>query len=170
MDARLKVVELPAGQLPVLAAVYARAVVGTPLCWAGDGSKAQWAAEAQQALIEVTDTGSAACNRRRILLAVAAQRGPTPTAEEVLGFCDIGVWPKHRQQRWLSGSRSTQDDAPESGVVRFFWYQRGERAAGVLLLDAAERYFRSCGVLAVNAFTSEHRYPFCARDLPKHHA
>ena len=40
MDARLKVVELPAGQLPVLAAVYARAVVGTPLCSAGDGSKA----------------------------------------------------------------------------------------------------------------------------------
>jgi ribosomal protein S18 acetylase RimI-like enzyme len=66
----------------------------------------------------------------------------------ILGFLHAGVAePKEESQ------------SPE-GVVRFFDYQRGERATGQALLDAGHEYLRSLGQRVVKAFCSDLRYRF----------
>ena len=52
------------------------------------------------------------------------------------------------------------NDPQEAGIVRFFWYRAGERAAGQALLEHAERTLRDQGAAEVVAFPQIHRYPF----------
>jgi len=66
----------------------------------------------------------------------------------IVGFIHAGVG---------HGSDGT---APERGVIRFFWYERGHRPAGQALLDAAEEHLRRRGMREVEAFQCEYRYPF----------
>lgn len=49
---------------------------------------------------------------------------------------------------------------PEEGLIRFLWYRPGDREAGAALLEAAEGYCTSLGMMAVNAFPQKHRYSF----------
>jgi GNAT superfamily N-acetyltransferase len=48
----------------------------------------------------------------------------------------------------------------KQGVIRFLWYERGQRTVGQALLDAAERHLREQGIGEVQAFPQEYRYPF----------
>lgn len=72
-----------------------------------------------------------------------ARDGPSPT-----GFIHAAV-------QYAKGA-----DLDEQGVVRFFCYRRGRRAAGQLLLDAAEDYLRRRGLRRVAAGWQQCCYPF----------
>jgi len=52
------------------------------------------------------------------------------------------------------------DGKTDEGQIRFFWYQPGERRAGVALLDAAEEYLRGRKMRTVDAFRTRYLYPF----------
>lgn len=76
------------------------------------------------------------------------------------------------QRLWLAGARDRPDgmvhvalehqktEEPHTGIIRFFWYRRGSRAAGEALLDTAETYLREQGVHRVVAWHYDHTYPF----------
>ena len=50
--------------------------------------------------------------------------------------------------------------APSRGIIRFFWYARGHRAAGQALLEQAEAHFRQQGIGRLLAWHYDHTYPF----------
>ena len=66
----------------------------------------------------------------------------------MLGFVDVGVRP--------GGEPGEQSQ----GMVRFLWYERGQRATGQALLEAAETHLRHCGVKQVTAFHAHYSYDF----------
>ena len=66
----------------------------------------------------------------------------------VLGFIHVAV------------QRPEEDEEREEGIIRFFAYERGHRAAGQDLLAAAEDYLRERGVRRITAFEQDYRYPF----------
>ena len=63
----------------------------------------------------------------------------------VVGFVDAGV---------------AELDGEAVGAIPFLWYERGRRAVGQKLLDAAEEHLRHAGGEHVQAFPQEYRYPF----------
>jgi GNAT superfamily N-acetyltransferase len=70
------------------------------------------------------------------------------TGTDVTGFVHAGI------------GRVRRNDPDEAGLIRFLWYQPGQRAAGVALLEQAERYLAGLGATRVVAFDAHHRYPF----------
>ena len=58
------------------------------------------------------------------------------------------------------GIRHASDERAATGVIHFFWYERGQRVAGQALLEAAEAYFRERNQVRVEAFSQSIRYPF----------
>ena len=68
-------------------------------------------------------------------------------ADALLGFIHVGIG-----KIW--GSQA------ERGIIHFFWYERGQRAAGQALLDAAEAYLRQQDVERITAFSQQYRYRF----------
>ena len=66
----------------------------------------------------------------------------------LLGFVHLGI-----------GSTGSRRPA-QGGIIRFLVYQRGARAAGQALLDAAEAYLRGRKVSHVVAFHQRYRYSF----------
>lgn len=58
------------------------------------------------------------------------------------------------------GIRHESDERTPTGVIYFFWYERGHRVAGQALLEAAEAYFREQNQVRVEAFSQRIRYPF----------
>lgn len=58
------------------------------------------------------------------------------------------------------GIRHESDERAPTGVIYFFWYERGHRVAGQALLEAAEAYFREQNQVRVEAFSQHIRYPF----------
>lgn len=93
-------------------------------------------------------------------LASAAGAGPTDKRlhsetvfvarqdRSTFGFIHVGV------------GLGSDGNGPERGVIRFFAYRRGRRAAGAALLEAGEDYLRQRGMTKVEAFQCEYRYPF----------
>ncbi|MCP4639101.1 MAG: GNAT family N-acetyltransferase [bacterium] len=49
---------------------------------------------------------------------------------------------------------------PPKGVIPFLWYERGKRAVGQRLIDAACEHVRGAGATTIDAFPQHHRYPF----------
>ena len=141
------VVEFSADKLSSLAASYRSAAANIPHCYPADGTEADWAAE----LATLGDEDGS--THRRILLA----EGPNGA---VLGFVDVCVWERHTGNVWGAGSTHTITEIPERGLIRFLWYEPGERAAGEALLDAAEAHLRACGVGEATAFDQDFRYPW----------
>ena len=45
-------------------------------------------------------------------------------------------------------------------MIRFLWYERGQRAVGQALLDAAENYLRNHNVRQITAFPQDYCYSF----------
>jgi len=66
----------------------------------------------------------------------------------ILGFCHAAI------------GHCSPHDPDEHGLVRFLWYQPGQRGAGRALLSAAHEYMRQQGVCDAIAFPQWHRYPF----------
>ena len=66
----------------------------------------------------------------------------------VCGFAHVGV------------ERPRRDGDAEQGIIRLFWYERGQRQVGHALLDAAEGYLRERGMTQATAFHQNHRYRF----------
>ena len=56
--------------------------------------------------------------------------------------------------------RSEKEGEAEQGIIYFFWHERGHRAAGQALLDAAHGYLREREIGCVTAFWQDYRYPF----------
>jgi len=56
--------------------------------------------------------------------------------------------------------RPEKEEDSEQGLVRFLGYRRGRRAAGQLLLEAAEEHCRQHDLTQVKAFESRYRYWF----------
>jgi len=79
---------------------------------------------------------------------LVARRG-----RSVVGFIHVGVG--HEPD---ASSRDVHQ--ADRGIIRFFWYARGYRAAGQALLDAAHEHFRREGMNRVEAFHNHFRYPF----------
>jgi len=67
-------------------------------------------------------------------------------AGRVLGFIQVGAKSKNTNER--------------EGMIRFFWYEPGHRAAGQALLNAAEQMLRERGIRRVLAFHQNYTYSF----------
>jgi GNAT superfamily N-acetyltransferase len=65
----------------------------------------------------------------------------------IVGFVHTGVGPK-------------EEGEEERGVIRFLWYERGHRAAGQALLEAAESDLRHKGMSRIEAIRSADKYFF----------
>ena len=71
-------------------------------------------------------------------------------AGQIQGFIQLGV-----------KSEKTNDSKTErAGMIRFFWYEPGHRAAGQALLKASEQILRDHGVRRVQAFHQHYTYRF----------
>jgi len=68
--------------------------------------------------------------------------------DAIIGFIHVAIAPVRR------------GDKLEQGIIRFFWYEPGRRAAGQELLEAAEEHVRRCGKRTVAAFPQHHIYQF----------
>jgi len=66
----------------------------------------------------------------------------------ILGFVHVAI------------ERPRKPEEDEEGIIRFFWYERGRRAAGQALLEAAEEYLRERSISSVQTLPQEHRYSF----------
>ena len=64
------------------------------------------------------------------------------------GFIHVGV------------ERPEDEDGIKGGIIRFLWYERGCRAAGQALLDAAAEYLLQHNPDRLTAFSQDYRYPF----------
>ncbi len=123
---------------PDLAGSYNRLVQGVPYCYpVKPGTFAD-----EVAGPESEDSDSAELHSQRALVAVADAR--------ILGFIHVGIRPP----------REREPGARNLGVIRFFWYEPGHRAAGQALLHAAEQYLRHHGVSRVQAFHQRYTYGF----------
>ena len=131
------VVDYSPADVQRLATSYASAVANTPHCHPEDGTVAQWQAELATLPQEATAEGTGECSHRRIMLAESEPGG------QLLGFVDVCVWPAHQATEWGPESTGTRVDVPPRGLIRFLWYERGARAAGVALVEAAEAHFAS---------------------------
>jgi len=120
-----------------LAAIYNRAVEPVPFCWPAD-------ADAFAAAVAKVEGQAKSDKPLRDKAAFVATDGG-----RIVGFIDIGV-----------GRPEDDDQHPEAGVIPFFWYEPGRRAAGQVLLEKAEDRFRELGMTAVQAFPQEYKYNF----------
>ena len=68
--------------------------------------------------------------------------------DEVAGFVHVAVAP------------AGEPVDAEIGAIRALWYDRGQRAVGQSLLDAATGYLRDQGVARIDVYRYEHRLPF----------
>ena len=152
--AAVMIVEYTPDRLPDLVASYASAVATTPHCHPGDGdSVEEWAAELADLAAEATAAGTKECSRRKILLAEGADG-------EVLGFVDVCVWAAHGATDWGPGSTGSWVTVAQRGLMRFLWYERGQRGAGEALVDAAEAHVSAAGMVDMSAFDQGFRYSF----------
>lgn len=71
-------------------------------------------------------------------------------AGRVQGFIQFGGTPKH----------SHEHQSERDGIIRFFWYEPGRRAAGQALLNAVEKVLLDRGVRRVQAFHQNYTYRF----------
>ena len=148
------VVDYSPADVQRLATSYASAVANTPHCHPEDGTVAHWQAELATLPQEATAEGTGECSHRRIMLAESEPGG------QLLGFVDVCVWPAHQATEWGPESTGTRVDVPPRGLIRFLWYERGARAAGVALVEAAEAHFRRLGLENISAFDQAFRYSF----------
>ncbi|MFC1637145.1 GNAT family N-acetyltransferase [Planctomycetota bacterium] len=71
-------------------------------------------------------------------------------AGRVRGFIQLGAKPKN----------ANEQQTEREGMIRFFWYEPGHRAAGQALLDAGEQILRDHGIRHVQAFHQHYTYRF----------
>jgi GNAT superfamily N-acetyltransferase len=154
MAAAVRIVEYTPDRLPELVASYACAVATTPHCHPGDASVEEWAAELADLAAEATAAGTKDCSSRKILLAEGGADG------ELLGFVDVCVWAAHSTTEWGPGSTGRRVDVAPRGLIRFLWYERGQRRAGEALVDAAEAHVSAAGMVDMAAFDQGFRYAF----------
>ena len=118
-----------------LAAIYNDATHRVPHCY--PVARADFAAALQPVL-----SGESDFERLESQAAFVATDG-----DAICGYIHIGI--------------QSGDDNPKAvGIIRFLYYERGHRAAGQALLDAAETYFRDHQIASVQAFMQRYRYAF----------
>jgi hypothetical protein len=147
----MQLVDYTSADVQRLAISYASAVASTPHCDPVDGSAAQWQAELAALPQEATGAGTDECSHRRIILAESTPGG------DLLGFVDVCVWPAHTTTAWGPSSTGTRVDVAGRGLIRFLWYERGERRVGEALIDAAEAHIDALGLREVTAFDQDFR-------------
>ncbi|MGD9496178.1 MAG: GNAT family N-acetyltransferase [Armatimonadota bacterium] len=121
-----------AAMAPALAASYNELVRGLPYCYP---------VSAQQ--LAAAAAGEPSEERLHSDAVFAAMQ-----SDAVRGIAHVAM---ERSDRLNTGAR---------GVIRFLWYERGHRAAGQALLQAAESHLRAQGARTVIAFHQDYRYPF----------
>ncbi|MFH1566759.1 MAG: GNAT family N-acetyltransferase [Gemmatimonadota bacterium] len=127
----MEILEYHADHLPEVAALYNRGTHGVPHCYP----------------VSDEDVG------------VALQGGDRPAAAEQ-------VWVARRPgavvgfAHALCGVDDGRADRPPQNVLRFLCYERGRRAAGQALIEAAEAWSRAQGPGALWAFRAADRYWF----------
>jgi GNAT superfamily N-acetyltransferase len=118
-----------------LAMVYNRAVEPVPHCYpVGDE-------EFARALAPTVGEGEANPRLHSEAAFVAREGGA------IVGFVHFAVGP-------------LKEGEAERGSIRFLWYERGHRAAGQALLDAAERNLRDQRMSRIEAIRSRDTYRF----------
>src|SRR5947209_16473103 len=118
-----------------LAALYNRAVEPVPHCYpVGDE-------EFAHALAPTVGQGEAH-PRLHSEAAFVAREGSA-----IVGFVHTGVGP-------------LEEGEAERGSIRFLWYERGHRAAGQALLEAAERNLRDQRMSQIEAVRNRDKYRF----------
>jgi GNAT superfamily N-acetyltransferase len=135
-----------------VAAAYSSAFAGVPHCYPVDAVDLDAAIrQASGGPIGAASGGSRVAHPRILLSEGAAwaavERG------RVVGFCHVAV----------GDSKPDYDEASpveRAGGVRTLFFDRGERAVGGALLDAAEAHLRAEGVARIDAYHFDHRLPF----------
>jgi GNAT superfamily N-acetyltransferase len=118
-----------------LATTYNHAVQWVPHCYpAGDE-------EVARALASTVGEGERN-PRLRSEAAFVAREGSV-----IVGFVHTGVGP-------------LEEGEAERGSIRFLWYERGHRAVGQALLEAAERNLRDQGMSRIEAMRNRDQYLF----------
>jgi len=120
------------------AQAYNRLVQKVPYCYAVTGKT--FGVEVSKPLPD--DTDDVPLEWQNELVATEAGR--------VQGFIQFGATLK----------RSDEHRREREGIIRFFWYETGRRAAGQALLNAAEKVLRDRGVRRVDAFHQNYTYGF----------
>jgi GNAT superfamily N-acetyltransferase len=128
---QLSIVPYEPAMASQLTRVYNEAVQGVPHCYPIDVK--DW-------ISALNEEGGALRRDESALVAVVGG--------SVLGYAHLAI------------GRARREDPDERGLVRFFWYQRGQRAVGQVLLEAAEAYLVGQGANEILMFPQQHRYPF----------
>lgn len=119
-----------------LASAYNNVICGVPHCYS---VRVEDFVSAVAPLVE----GGKSHARLHSEAAFVAKEGPS-----ILGFIHLAV------------ERPEEANEAEQGMIRFFWYERGHRAAGQALLVAGEEYLRQRDIGRVTAFPQDYRYRF----------
>ena len=136
MAVKVEIVRYEPGMAAGLAAAYNGIIRRVPHCYPVSG-------EDFASVVAVAAGEGPGHERLRSEAAFVARDGPTP-----LGFIHVGI------------EQPEEPDEIQQGIIRFCWYERGNRRAGQTLLDAAEDHFRQHTVAQVTAFHKRYRYPF----------
>jgi len=129
---------LPYGQelLPALAAAYNAAIGGVPHCYPVSDD------EFVSALAGVSDEGRSPDRLHSEAVFIARQK------DLLLGFVHVAT------------ERPKDAKGADQGIIRFLWYERGQRPAGQALLNVAHDYCRQRDLTEIKAFPQNCRYPF----------
>ena len=122
------------------AASHNRTFADIPFCWPIDA----------QALM---DPATLPCDNLSALrgdLLLVAREG-----QAVVGYVHVVV-----EDAKPEGERDWDDYAQTQGVLRMFWYERGYRAAGAVLLEQAESHVRAHGLQRIEVMHSKRGYPW----------
>ncbi|MBN1346921.1 MAG: GNAT family N-acetyltransferase [Phycisphaerae bacterium] len=137
----MEILSYDPAMLPGIVASYNRVIRGVPHCF-----------PVCEAEFEAALTGPAGGRPSHDWLhsetAFVAREGTS-----VLGFAHVGLGHEDRDG-------AENDRGSDRGIIRFLWYERGQRAAGQALLDAASGYVRERGMKRVEACSDFFRYPF----------
>ena len=118
-----------------VARLYNHAVADLPHCYPVDAERV--------AAVVGREQETAAEHTPRDEVAFLAKVGG-----EAVGFANAAVG---EPEEWGAGLQ---------GVIRFLYYLPGRRAAGLALLEAAERHIEQHRVPSIQAFPQDYRYPF----------